>query len=48
MVTIPLLCLIAALALSGYEVVSSRAKSLLGWAVFLLAVAMIWSRLALR
>lgn len=45
MLTIPLILLILALGFSGYTLVESRGKGLLGWAVFFLAVALLWGRL---
>jgi len=43
MVTVVLLA--AALALSGYSVITSNGKSALGWAVVLLAFALLWPRM---
>ena len=45
MLTVPLICLVFALGLSGYALVESRARGLVGWAVFLVALALLWERL---
>lgn len=41
LVSLTLILLIAAFALSGFDVAVSRARSAVGWAVFLLSLALI-------
>lgn len=40
--TLPTLCLILALGFSGYTLIEARGRGLLAWAVFLIAVALLW------
>ena len=42
MVSLPLLCLIAAGALSAYALIESRGRGILTWAVVLIAAALLW------
>ncbi len=42
MVSVPTLCLIAALALGAYDTIRSKGQSLCGWGITLIALALLW------